>query len=58
MPSTKHHGGREIFQFGQPVNIEDKFRRMEMYYSHIIPEKGADTYSWVSVEYDGQIVCK
>ena len=50
--------GREIFQFGQPVNIEDKFRRMEMYYSHIIPEKGADTYSWVSVEYDGQIVCK
>ena len=50
--------GKEIFLFGQPVNIEDKFRRMEMYYSHIIPEKGADAYSWVNVEYDGQIVCK
>lgn len=50
--------GQEVFLFGQPVNIEDKFRRMEMYYSNIIPAKGAQTYSTVSVEYDGQIVCK
>jgi cell division protein FtsQ len=50
--------GQEIFLFGQPVNIQDKFRRMEMYYSNIIPAKGTDTYSLVSVEYDGQIVCK
>ena len=50
--------GREIFLFGQPVNIEDKFGRMEKYYSHIVPAKGADTYSSISVEYDGQIVCK
>lgn len=50
--------GQEVFLFGQPVNIEDKFRRMEMYYSNIIPAKGAQTYTSVSVEYDGQIVCK
>lgn len=50
--------GQEIFLFGQPVNIQDKFHRMEMYYSNIIPAKGTDTYSLVSVEYDGQIVCK
>ena len=50
--------GNEIFLFGQPVNIKDKFRRMEMYYSNIIPEKGAETYRTVSVEYDGQIVCR
>ena len=50
--------GDEIFLFGQPVNIVDKFRRMEMYYSNIIPEKGAETYKTVSVEYDGQIVCR
>lgn len=50
--------GQEVFLFGQPVNIEDKFRRMEMYYSNIIPAKGQATYTSVSVEYDGQIVCK
>jgi cell division protein FtsQ len=50
--------GKEVFLFGQPVNIEDKFSRMEMYYSNIIPAKGAETYTSVSVEYDGQIVCK
>ncbi len=50
--------GREKFLFGQPVRIGDKFRRMEMYYSHILPEKGSGAYTSVSVEYDGQIVCK
>ncbi len=50
--------GRERFHFGQPVNIEDKFRRMERYYSHILPEKGSGAYTSVSVEYDGQIVCR
>lgn len=50
--------GHEKFRFGQPIDIEDKFRRMELYYSNIIPEKGKDFYKSVSVEYDGQIVCK
>ncbi len=50
--------GKEKFHFGQPVEIEDKFKRMEMYYSHILPEKGPDTYTHISVEFDGQIVCK
>lgn len=50
--------GNEKFLFGQPVDIEDKFRRMELYYSCIIPEKGTDFYKSVSLEFDGQIVCK
>ncbi len=50
--------GRERFLFGQPIMIEEKFRKMEMYYSHILPEKGSDAYTSVSVEFDGQIVCK
>ncbi len=50
--------GRERFLFGQPVKIEEKFGKMAMYYSHILPEKGSDAYTTVSVEFDGQIVCK
>jgi len=50
--------GNERFHFGQPTDIEDKFRKLELYYSCIIPEKGQDKYKEVSLEYDGQIVCK
>ena len=50
--------GKEKFLFGQPENIKEKFHKMELYYTCIIPEKGADRYKSVSLEYDGQIVCK
>ena len=50
--------GKERFLFGQPENISEKFRKMEMYYRSILPEKGSDAYTTVSVEYDGQIVCR
>lgn len=50
--------GKEKFYFGQPVGIEEKFEKMELYYSSIIPAKGSDFYSTVTVKYDGQIVCK
>lgn len=50
--------GKERFHFGQPDNISEKFSRMEKYYTCILPEKGADRYTSVSVKYDGQIVCR
>ncbi len=50
--------GNEKFLFGQPENIRDKFAKMELYYSHILPEKGSGAYRTVSVEYENQIVCK
>jgi cell division protein FtsQ len=50
--------GREKFIFGKPMNIEDKFERIEDYYKSIIPYKGKDYYSVVNVKYDGQIVCR
>ncbi len=50
--------GNEQFLFGQPVDIEDKFRKMEKYYTHIIPAKGEGYYRTVDLKYRGQIVCK
>ena len=50
--------GNEHFLFGQPVGIEDKFRKMEKYYTHIIPAKGEGHYKIVDLKYKGQIVCK
>ena len=50
--------GNERFIFGQPVGIEEKFRKMEKYYTHIVPAKGEGHYKTVDLKYKGQIVCK
>lgn len=49
--------GNERFLFGQPTDIGDKFRKMEKYYTHIIPAKGEGYYRTVDLKYKGQIVC-
>lgn len=50
--------GNENFLFGHPDNIEDKFKKMGKYYTHIIPEKGEGHYKTVDLKYEGQIVCR
>lgn len=50
--------GNEKFLFGQPTDIEEKFSKMEKYYTHIIPAKGEGHYRTVDLKYKGQIVCK
>lgn len=48
--------GTEKFIIGQPVNIIDKFERIEKYYTAIAPLDRK--YKTVSLKYDGQIVCR
>lgn len=50
--------GKEKFLFGQPVSIEEKFRKIELYYTGILPEKGEGYYSTVDLKYDGRIICR
>ena len=50
--------GKELFIFGQPKGVADKFGRMEMYYSHIVPEKGSEAYRKVDVRFNDRIVCR
>lgn len=50
--------GQERFIFGQPIDIEGKTDRMELYYKNIIPEKGSKRYNTVDVRYNNQIICK
>lgn len=50
--------GKERFIIGQPQDIEEKAEKMEMYYTHILPEKGSGHYRTVDLRYDGQIVCR
>ena len=50
--------GRQKFLFGQPKEVAEKFERMKMYYTHIVPGKGSEAYSSVDVRFDGQIICR
>ena len=50
--------GREIFLFGLPYDIEEKFEKMQMYYERIVAQKGPDAYKVVDVRFKKQIVCK
>ena len=50
--------GKERFIIGQPCKLEEKSRKMEMYYTHILPAKGSGCYKTIDLRYDGQIVCR
>lgn len=50
--------GHELFIFGQPAGIPDKFIKMEKYYTHILPAKDEGHYKTVDLRFRGQIVCR
>lgn len=44
--------------FGEPTDIEMKFRKLMAFYKNIAPEKGWDQYKEVNLKYKHQIVCR
>ena len=50
--------GKERFIFGRPDDLENKFGRMNKYYSHILPAKGEGFYKSVNLKYNKQIICR
>ena len=50
--------GKEIFLFGHPDEIEQKFEKMKIYYERIVAEKGEEAYDKVDLRFKNQIVCK
>jgi len=50
--------GRQIIEFGKPVDIKEKFEKINLFYEEIIPEKGWDAYTRVNVEFKDQIICE
>jgi cell division protein FtsQ len=50
--------GDQIIDFGKPVDIEKKFRKLKIFYKKIYPFKGYNQYSKVVLKFDNQIVCE
>ena len=50
--------GGQMVEFGKPEDIEVKFKKLKIFYKHILPQKGWNRYSRVNLEYEGQIVAE
>ncbi|PRY86697.1 cell division protein FtsQ/DivIB [Mongoliibacter ruber] len=50
--------GKQVFEFGDATEIEEKFSKINLFYEEILPSKGWNAYSRVNVKYKGQIVCE
>jgi cell division protein FtsQ len=50
--------GKQYFEFGKPIDFEEKFRKMDIFYKQIIPKRGWDAYKVVKLQYKDQIVCR
>lgn len=51
-------GHEEIFNIGRAENFEEKFSKMEKYFTHILPATEEVKYRTVNVKYKNQIICK
>ncbi len=50
--------GRQVIDFGKPDMIEAKFKKIGIFYKEILPTKGWNSYTKVSVKFKNQIVCE
>ena len=50
--------GDHIIYLGKANNLEQKFNRLEKFYKYGLSKAGWNKYSYISVEFDNQIICK
>ncbi|SNS03152.1 cell division protein FtsQ [Belliella buryatensis] len=50
--------GKQVIEFGAAEQIEEKFKKIILFYDEILPAKGWNTYSRVNVKYKDQIICE
>ena len=48
----------EIFVFGAPEQLEDKFAKIDKYFAYIKPLKEDGHYKIVNLKYKKQIICR
>ena len=50
--------GNHQIEFGPPTDLDAKFKKLKLVYTDVLPAKGWDRYSRVSVQYRNQLVCE
>ncbi|MEQ8712174.1 MAG: cell division protein FtsQ [Cyclobacteriaceae bacterium] len=49
---------KQVVEFGLPEQIDQKLRKLMVFYKEILPIKGWNTYTTVSLKFENQIVCE
>ncbi len=49
--------GKQLILLGDVKNLDDKFRKLELFYSQGITLKGWDMYKLINLKYENQVVC-
>ena len=49
---------KQFIEFGKAEHIEDKFKKLRIFYDKILPSKGWNSYRKVNVKYQDQIICE
>lgn len=50
--------GNELIEFGRPVDLDQKFKKILIFYKKVLPAMGWDKYKRVNVEFNDQIICE
>ncbi|HLN21198.1 MAG TPA: cell division protein FtsQ/DivIB [Bacteroidales bacterium] len=50
--------GSHIIHLGTVENLDVKLKNLEQFYDKVLPEVGWNKYSYINLEYKGQIVCR
>ena len=50
--------GKQEVIFGDLEDVNEKFKKLKVFYKEVLPAKGWNTYKTVNVKYKNQIVCK
>jgi cell division protein FtsQ len=48
----------QVVEFGKPINIEEKFTKLKVFYKKILPQMGWNKYERVNLEYQGQVIAE
>ncbi len=49
--------GTQIIEFGKPEGVEQKFKKLLVFYKKVLPAMGWDRYKRVNLEFNDQIIC-
>ena len=49
---------KQVVEFGPPRDIENKFKKLDVFLKEILPHKGWNHYKTVNLSYKGQIICE
>src|SRR5690554_3564539 len=50
--------GKQVIEISKPADLEEKFKKISLFYKEILPSKGWDAYERVNVKYKDQIICE